>query len=54
MTFNIIEIPEDKIGTCILDAFKYMVEEDESKSRWFGSNVYQECVDYISNYTNNN
>jgi hypothetical protein len=50
MTFNIVEISEDKIGTCILDAFKYMVE-DENGNRWFGSNVYQECVDYINNYT---
>lgn len=51
MKFRIIEVPEDKIGDCILDAYKYMVEDEMNNTRWFGSNVYQECVDYISNFT---
>lgn len=51
MTFIIIEIPEDKIGDNILDAYKYMVEDVDNQSRWFGSNDYQECVNYINNYT---
>jgi hypothetical protein len=51
MTFRIIEIPEEKIGDCILDAFKYMVEDEENGTRWFGSNVYQECVNYLENYS---
>jgi len=53
MTFRIIEIPEDKIGDCILDAFKYMVENEDNMTRWFGSNNYQDCVEYINNYTVN-
>lgn len=51
MIFRIIEIPADKIGDNLLDAFKYMVEDEENGTRWFGSNDYQECVDYINNYT---
>ena len=50
MTFRIIEIPPDKIVDCILNAFKYMVEDEENLTRWFGSNIYQECVEYINNY----
>jgi hypothetical protein len=53
MTFIIVEIPEEEIGNCILNAFKYMVENEENHTRWFGSNTYQDCVDYIANYTNN-
>jgi hypothetical protein len=51
MIFTIIEIPENEIGSNILDAYKYMVVDTENQTRWFGSNVYQECVDYIGNYT---
>lgn len=51
MTFRIIEVPEDKIGDCILDAYKYMVEDEEGSTRWFGSNIYEECVYYINNFT---
>lgn len=51
MIFRIIEIPDDKIGDSILDAYKYMVEDEDNQTRWFGSNSYQECSDYINNYT---
>jgi hypothetical protein len=50
MTFRIIEIEPDKIGDCILNAFKYMVEEVESETRWFGANTYEECENWIKNY----
>jgi hypothetical protein len=50
MTFIVIEIPEDKIGDNILDAYRYMVEDVDNQSRWFGSNDYQECVNYINTY----
>jgi hypothetical protein len=49
MTFRIIEIPSDKIGDCILNAFKYMVEEEESNTRWFGANTIEECENWINN-----
>ena len=49
--FIIIEIPEDKIGTDILNSNKYMVEDTRDLSRWFGANTRQECIDYINNYT---
>lgn len=51
MIFRIIEIPDDQIGDCILDAFKYMVEDEITGTRWFGSNNYNECIYYIQNYT---
>ena len=50
MTFIVIEIPEDKIGDNILDAYRYMVEDVDNQSIWFGSNNYQECINYINNY----
>ena len=50
MTFRIIEIEPDKIGDCILNAFKYMVEEEQSGMCWFGSNIYEECENWIKNY----
>jgi hypothetical protein len=49
--FIIIEIPENEIGSCITSAFKYMVEDTENNTRWFGSNDYDECKNYINNYT---
>lgn len=52
MTFKIIEIQDEEIGNCILNAFKYMVEDEENHTRWFGSNTYQECEDYINNHIN--
>lgn len=51
MIFRIIEIPEEEIGNCILNAFKYMVEDEENQTRWFGSNIYQDCINYINEYT---
>jgi hypothetical protein len=50
MIFRIVEIPEEELGTCILNAFKYMVEDRESKAMWFGSNTYQACVDYVNQH----
>ena len=52
LTFNIIEIPEESIGADAMSAFKYMVEETSSESRWFGSNSYIECENYILHYSN--
>jgi hypothetical protein len=49
--FIIIEVPEDEIGTDILHSNKYMVQDEENMSRWFGSNLKQDCVEYIENYT---
>jgi hypothetical protein len=55
MNFTIIEIPEEDINpndsTCIMNAFKYMVE-DENGARWFGSNTMEECVNYIDMHNN--
>lgn len=55
MNFTIIEIPEEDIkpndSTCIMNAFKYMVE-DENGARWFGSNTMEECVNYIDMHNN--
>lgn len=57
MNFIIIEIPEEDINpndpTCILNAFQFMVE-DENGSRWFGSSTREECENYITTYTTNN
>lgn len=53
MTFIIIEVPQEKIGDNILEAYRYMVEDEDNQTRWFGSNSYQECLDYITNYTLN-
>jgi hypothetical protein len=53
-TFIIVEIPEGEIDTCsdcLMHSFKYMVQDEENMSRWFGSNIRQDCVDYIANYT---
>lgn len=48
--FIIIEIDDAEIGSCVLTAFKYMVEDTETGSKWYGSNSYQDCIDYIQNY----
>ena len=57
INFKIIEIPEEEINpndpTCLMNAFKYMVE-DEKRARWFGSNEFQKCEDYITQHTTNN
>jgi hypothetical protein len=52
--FIIVEIPESEIEecpNCLMNCFKYMVQDEENMSRWFGSNIRQDCVDYIENYT---
>jgi len=52
--FIIVEIPESEIEecpNCLMNCFKYMVQDEENMSRWFGSNTRQDCVDYIENYT---
>jgi hypothetical protein len=51
INFNIIEIPEESIGADTMSAFKYMVEETSSGSRWFGSNSYTDCENYIIQYS---
>jgi hypothetical protein len=43
-TFIIVEIPEGEIDTCpdcLMHSFKYMVQDEENMSRWFGSNIRQ-------------
>lgn len=52
--FTIVEIDEPQIGSCVIMAFRYMVEDVETGARWFGSNSYQECLDYIQNHTQTN
>ena len=52
--FIIVEIPDseiEKCPDCLMHSFKYMVQDEENMSRWFGSNNRQECVNYIENYT---
>ena len=52
--FIIVEIPDseiEKCTDCLMHSFKYMVQDEENTSRWFGSNIKQECIDYIENYT---
>ena len=52
--FIIVEIPDseiEKCPNCLMHCFKYMVQDEENMSRWFGSNNRQGCVDYIENYT---
>ena len=54
LTFIIVEIPDSEINTCpdcLMHSFKYMVQDQENGSRWFGSNVRQDCTNYIENYT---
>jgi hypothetical protein len=51
INFNIIEIPEDSIGGDAMSAFKYMVEETSSGSRWFGASSYTDCENYIIQYS---
>ena len=53
-TFTIIEIPDNEIENCpdcLMNGFKYMVQDRENNNRWFGSNTKQECIEYIANYT---
>jgi|TARA_B110000908_G_scaffold133917_1_gene158133 hypothetical protein len=52
--FIIVEIPDseiEKCTDCLMHSFKYMVQDEENTNRWFGSNIKQECIDYIENYT---
>ena len=53
--FRIITISqqerEEAGDDCLLCDFDYMVEHIETGGRWFGSNIYSECEDYIANHT---
>ena len=55
ITFRIITIPDNQINaddpTCIINAFKYMVEVEQTGDRWFGSNSYEECENYINQHS---
>lgn len=58
MNFRIIELKDDEINNsstdCIMAAFKYMVENIDTQTIWFGSNNYNECEKYISLHINKN
>lgn len=57
INFRIVELLDEEINTndpmCLMNAFKYMVEDIQTESRWFGSNIYSDCVEYIDKHLNN-
>jgi len=54
--FRVIELLENEIikddPTCILSAFKYVVQHIETETIWFGSDDITVCEKYISDYGN--
>jgi|TARA_R110002096_G_C14543897_1_gene718676 hypothetical protein len=52
--FIIVEIPDNEIEKCpdcLMNCFKYMVQDKENMGKWFGSDIKQECINYIKNYS---
>jgi len=51
---KIVELSDEEVNTCndcLQVAFKYMVEDNITNGRWFGSNLKSECELYITNLT---
>lgn len=53
--FRIVTVTQeerDALGEdCLICAFDYMVEHIETQGRWFGSNDYSECEEYIQSHS---